>query len=520
MKPNKTKIYLLLLMIIALGFFLRIWNINEAPPGIYPDEAVNGEDALRAIHEGTWAWFYSANQGREGLFMNIIAILFKFFGVSALTLKLPSIIFGTFTIWGTYLLSKELFQKDRLALIASFLTAVSFWAINFSRISFRANMLPFVLVFSFYFLWKGLRTQKFRDFAFGGLVFGIGLHTYIAFRIAPLVLVFTLLFLIWNRKKFLKNYWRHILVFIFFFLVSAFPMLYTFLVSHPEYLSSRSASVSILSPEINQGDFWGTLGKTLSLSLAKYNFWGDQNWRHNYPPYPILDPLTGIGFLLGIISFIVAFFIKIKRRLSEKESSDRLVISVFLLSWFFLLLAPEFMTDEGLPHALRAIGTLPVVMIFSAFIFNYFMEKSDRHSPIYRKSVLLLFFLMAVFIAGFNSLKYHLFWANQKETAQAFEKKLIDISDYVRSLPEMKEKFIITGSMQRIPIKILNYQKPYLSYLYPGEIDQLQPQNPNYFEIIMTDKDDFLIQKIISRFPELALEERTDRFGLSFFVLK
>ena len=81
----------------------------------------------------------------------------------------------------------------------------------------------------------------------------------------------------------------------------------------------------------------------------------------------------------------------------------------------------EFMTDEGLPHALRAIGTLPVVMIFSAFIFNYFLEKSDRHSPIYRKSVLLLFFLMAVFIAGFNSLKYHLFWANQKETAQAFE---------------------------------------------------------------------------------------------------
>ena len=149
---KKIKIHILLALIISFGFFLRIYNIENAPPGIYPDEAVNGEDALRANATGDYRWFYPANQGREGLFMNLIAFSFKFFGASIFTLKLPNIIFGTLTILGIYLLAKELFKSERIGLISAFLTAVSFWAINFSRIAFRANMLPTILVFSFYFL--------------------------------------------------------------------------------------------------------------------------------------------------------------------------------------------------------------------------------------------------------------------------------------------------------------------------------------------------------------------------------
>ena len=160
----KRKIYILLSLslIIALGLFLRAYNINHVPLGIYSDEAFNGLDAINAMH-GHWQWFYEANDGREGLFINLIAICFKLFGVSIPALLLPSIFFGTITILGVYLLSKELFQNERIAIIGALLAAVSFWAIDFSRISFRAIMLPAVLVFSFYFLWKGLRSKKWLD---------------------------------------------------------------------------------------------------------------------------------------------------------------------------------------------------------------------------------------------------------------------------------------------------------------------------------------------------------------------
>jgi predicted membrane-bound mannosyltransferase len=61
---------LLLGLVIVLGAALRFAAIGEAPPGLYTDEAANGNDALHALATGEWQWFYPANNGREGLFIN------------------------------------------------------------------------------------------------------------------------------------------------------------------------------------------------------------------------------------------------------------------------------------------------------------------------------------------------------------------------------------------------------------------------------------------------------------------
>lgn len=516
---TKTKTIILLTLIIALGLFLRIYNINNTPPGVYPDEAVNGIDAINAMN-GDWQWFYPANQGREGLFMNLIAICFKLFGISVLTLKLPSIIFGTLAVLGTYLFTKELFRNRRIGLISSFLIAVSFWAINFSRISFRANMLPAVLTFAFYFLFKGLRTKKWYDFAIGGLIFGLGLHTYIAFRIAPAILIVMLIFLIISRKHFLREYWKHIVVSVIFMIISAAPMLYTFFVAHPEFWESRSDSISILSPQVNQGHLWQTFSKSFSLSLIKYNFWGDQNWRHNFPPYPILDPLTGIAFAFGLIYAILKFFRLTFLRFTKKIYDDKLEVYAFLIFSFFLMLVPEVLTAEGNPHALRSIGTLPFVIIFSAISFNYFFEYAEDHNRIFKKIILTIFIFILLSIGIFNSVKYHLIWAKKTETASSFEKNLMDISAYLKTLSSSQEKFVLAENMQRIPIKLFNQNAPNVEYVYFGQAQYISPKNKNNFIIIMTHKNNEIISLLQEKFPNLNLEEKKDDSGMSFYILK
>ena len=496
MANKKTSIYILLFLIIALGFFLRIYNIDNAPPGVYPDEAVNGQDALNANATGNYQWFYPSNQGREGLFMNFIAILFKFFGVSVLTLKLPAIIFGTLTIWGTYLLGKELFNT-RIGLISSFLTAVAFWAINFSRISFRANLLPAVLVFSFYFLWKGLRTRAWADFAIGGFIFGIGLHTYIAFRIAPTILIIALFSLIASRPNFIKEYWRKILIFIVFTAIAAAPMLYTFFYAHPEYFESRSDNISVFSAKVNQGHLAQTFLKSFALSLAKYNLWGDQNWRHNYPPYPILDPFTGIAFLFGFIYVCIKTLGTLFQRIFKKIKNPEMDKYVFLFVWFFAMLAPEFLTAEGNPHALRSIGTLPVVFLFSGITFNFFLEKAEKHTYLFKKLVVGFTVFMLIFIGFFNAIKYHYFWASKIETARAFDKNVMDISDYLKTLPPQEEKYVVTETMQRIPIQVLNQNLPNVYYAYPGQATYIEPKDKNNFIVLFTDRNDDIVNNFL-----------------------
>ncbi len=57
--------YLILAAIILVAAFLRVYKLDTIPPGLWPDEALNGTQAL----EEPFKLFYPENNGREGLIM-------------------------------------------------------------------------------------------------------------------------------------------------------------------------------------------------------------------------------------------------------------------------------------------------------------------------------------------------------------------------------------------------------------------------------------------------------------------
>lgn len=434
--------WVLLFAILSLALFVRVHKIDSIPGGLYPDEATNGIDALKANETGDYKLFYPNNYGREGLFINLQALTVKHFGNTIPVLKFWSTIFGTLAVLGIYLLGKELFQRRTAGLMAAFLLATSFWAINFSRIGFRAIMVTFLLSFAFYFFFKGLRTERIRTFFLSGLIFGVGVHTYVAYRLAPLILIALLPFLILSYENFLKRFWKHGLVFIFGAFLTAAPLIFHF-VNHPEELNSRTGAVSIFSPEINKGDFWGTFGKTLGLSLVKYNFWGDQNWRHNYPPYPILDPFTGVFFLAGLGYLIYDFIRLLGRRFREKIRDPVLVRTAFLLAFFFVMLMPEFLTEEGLPHALRAIGTQAPVFLMATLGILLIIKKAKTVYPGTRLAIYSFLFLALFAGAMINLTKYFVFFAESPTQMGAFNKNFRNMAEFILSLPPEAPKYIV-----------------------------------------------------------------------------
>jgi 4-amino-4-deoxy-L-arabinose transferase-like glycosyltransferase len=491
--------------IVAVAFFIRFHNIEITPAGIYPDEAVNGIDAINVNETGIHKFFYTNNYGREGLFMNLISYAIKIFGNTILGLRIWSVIFGTLTVLGIFLLTKELFRSYRSGLVAAYFLTFSFWAINFSRISFRAIMLPFVLTFSFYFLFKALHTKKYIFFALAGAFFGLGIHTYIAFRVAPLILVILLAALLATHKKFLCEHWKYLIVFLLFAFIVAFPLILDFF-HNPDHFSSRTGAVSIFSPSVNQGHFFTTLGKSLGLSLAKYNFWGDQNWRHNYPPYSVLDPITGIGFLIGII-YIVAKILHLGYlRFHHKIRDEKLTIYIFLVGWLVTMLMPEFMTAEGLPHALRSIGTIPAVIIIATIPILWILGKSDKFSHFFKISTFSLLVIAFVFIGLFNTVKYFVFWANNREQHGAFNENLKNMALYLNNLPSHINKYVVPNGSGKIMedglpvsnevIKYLTYKKSDPEFLTPNSIIKTP------MVILMTKYDQNIIDRVRLKFPQ------------------
>ena len=397
----------------------------------------------------------------------MMAAGFKLFGISTLTIKLPSIILGILTVLGIYLLGRELFPlRHRIALFATYFCAVSFWAVNFSRIGFRAiAMLP-VLCFTFYFLFRGIRTGASYNYIFAGIICGLGFHTYTAFRVMPLFLIVLLGLFLVADKNFIRTFWRQIALFFISMLIVVTPLLATFY-AHPEYLSSRTGDVSIFSAENRDESLPVALTHSITSSLAKFNFSGDLNWRHGFPPFPTLEPLTGLLFIGGLFLMCRLFFSTAWRRMRHTITTSSIVIPGLLITWLFVFLAPEFLTSKGLPHSLRSLGVLPAVFLIAAYGLDALLRQKF-FSPHARKCILILFLF---YVGAFGYIKYHVFWASRTETAVAFNKELRDIAYHIADHPSQKV-IVVERPLKAMAIRTYTTHHPDITY-----IDKAKPHH-------------------------------------------
>lgn len=439
MDLSKKYSIIILLLILALAGFFRLWQIDSIPPGLYPDEAMNGNDALTTLETGQFKVFYPENNGREGFFIWLIALSFKLLGPASWSLRLVSALFGILTVLGLYLLVKEILNK-KVALLSSFFLAISFWHVNFSRIGFRSILVPFLLCFSFYFLFKAFRKNTLLDYIWSGIFFGLGFYTYIAFRAAVLILGMVILLKMieywkenkpkkinWDwlwKKVYLKDGWWKVDIFFLVIIIIALPIgIYFF--NNPQDFIGRAGGVSVLNADQPLRELAISTIKTLGM----FNFIGDGNWRHNLAGSPMLIWSVGILFILGLILAIKNIF--------TKKS-----VYVFLIAWFLVMLLPAVFTSEGLPHALRTIGLIPVVYILAALGLIWLF---DKYSKINKKIAVLLLiaFTLQPAIANFD--KYFFRWAKNDNVAGAFRQDLVDLADYLNSLPDEVQKIVLVN---------------------------------------------------------------------------
>ncbi|MDP3995777.1 MAG: hypothetical protein Q8P74_00820, partial [bacterium] len=317
----------------------------------------------------------------------------------------------------------------------------SFWHINFSRIGFRAILTPLVLTFSFYFLFRGLRTKKIQDFIISGLIFGIGFHTYISFRLAVLVLAFVLLFwfFIAAKENWRKRYLIFSAIFLLAILITATPIGIYFL-KNPQDFMSRALGVSIFGQESPIKEFV----KSLTVHLSMFNFAGDRNLRHNLPGFPQLSPVAGIFFLAGMFWVIRRIITLFKSNRAEKLA--KIGTFLFLFVWFFALILPSALTIEGIPHALRSIGVIPVVYLFTGLgaylIYQWGKNKWEGKkikTAVFKASSFLL--LIAMTLSSF--VMYFVVWAKNPELENAFTTRFTDVGKELNALPAETKKYVI-----------------------------------------------------------------------------
>lgn len=401
---------LTIVLITLLAVFFRFYQLSELPPSLYWDEMSLGYDAFSILETGKdhhgnsfpIVAFESFGDWKPSLYFYALVPFIKIFGLTELAVRLPSAFSGIFIVLGVgrlaWLLSSNLnissrnkrnFQK-KLSLTAMAVTAISPWAIQFSRAGWEVNLATALILWGvilfLQFIEVGNREDsrtydRVRSYLFGSiLLLVLSSYTYHAARIvAPLLgLGLTGLWFVQTRSSrkslgenlaiFLKKNGHYLLIAGVMSVLLLTPILLSF---RNVQLNRRFAETSIftdLSVIETSNARREAEGNSVMSRLfyhryvlfglkIKQNFVshfnldylfisGDVNPRHSTQFFGTFYHLEAVFLLLG-------FYVLLKKRNW---------VSVLLFFWIVVGILPASITRTS-PHALRTLLTMPVFMI-------------------------------------------------------------------------------------------------------------------------------------------------------------
>ncbi|MBK9054198.1 MAG: glycosyltransferase family 39 protein [Chloroflexi bacterium] len=276
----------LLILALFAAAFLRFWQLDSLPPGLYHDEAYYALDALSLLEGKTFpiyyeGWelyaqdahaqrpatptrfpiFFEGNYGREPLHVYLLALSIKLFGATPFAIRLVVALSGVLAVWTTYLAAGALFGERELVgtgrnsrelspkpsklktqnskletqsylpALAAFALAILYPALTFSRFGIRAMHFVPIETLAVYCFWRGIsagmggrgdaargrqsegvigrwyapETWNLKPqtlwFIGAGFFLGLGLYSYAAARLLPLLfVVFVPLWFWWDRE--------------------------------------------------------------------------------------------------------------------------------------------------------------------------------------------------------------------------------------------------------------------------------------------------------------------------------
>lgn len=437
----------MLLLIVGLATFLRLYRFEDLPFGIWYDEAINGLYAQDVQRDSSILPFFLPNISGPHIYLYARAL--DLIGDRQIeSLRFVSALFGVGSVIAAYAVGRRL-HGFGFGLIMALLLAASSWSINFSRVAMTGVETGFFTLLAFYFLVRLVQDRQPRDALWLGLAVGSGLWFYSAFRFMVVALG---LYGVIAWRWWLPGRWRLIALAAVTTLITISPFI-IFTQIDPDLFMGRTRQVSILTNARSREN--RTVIEALRYNSEKhllmFHVEGDRNGRHNLPRDPMLDPLTGILFGLGVVVGL--------RRLRQAET------------WFFLLVlilglmaAVLTLTFEA-PQALRSIGVLPAVAYFGA-LAAWAIAQTMYRTRALRPVLALLGLILVVGVPYLNYDKYFNRQANNLDCWLDFSAK--DMIAVQQGLA-----FARTGNVY---VSTLLSWHPYGTFLGP-DVHNWQPLN-------------------------------------------
>ncbi|MFQ6057960.1 MAG: glycosyltransferase family 39 protein [Anaerolineae bacterium] len=327
-----------------LAFALRFVALDAIPPNLGGDEGEMGTEALRVLQGSLTNMFATGWLAHPTLFFFLQALSLKFFGVSVFGLRLLSVIVGTLNIPFLYLLVRQMLNR-RMALVAAGLLTVSHFHLHYSRLASNNIMDPLFATLTFYFLARGLQSERGSDYALSGLMLGLSQYFYVGARLIPLLVIVFMGFMAVTRKDFLRDNMGNLAALAVAALLVALPLL-AYYQQRPDTFLARVNQVGIIQsgwlarePGLTGKSMRQILTEQFLKSVLGFHYYTDPTfWYH--ASIPLLDFLSSILLVFGL-AYAMA-------HLREWP--------YFLLTvWFWLTVFLGWFMTENPPSSMRVV---------------------------------------------------------------------------------------------------------------------------------------------------------------------
>lgn len=355
-----------------LSLIFRTAYLLEAPPGLYVDEVYTARNAFLWRLSGSQRLFEALPLIRAGsvetsnLYLAYVSTVMAVFGDDPLGIRMASVLPSLVAVAAGGGLAACLAGASAGLWTALFLAA-SHWAVRTGRTGWDQVMMTALQYGSLLAMLLSLRL-KTRWAAAGlaaiaGSLMGLCLYTYVASRLAALHLA---LWGLWEmtvairgsaswRRAIADDAWRW-----------ALAMAVALLVISPyaHYMATRSPSGS----EVRTQELWlfrdglsgglFELARNIPAHLMMFHGRGGTYARDNTPDSPMLDPITGFAFTLGLAWAARAG----TTGCHAQQAGARLLLSLFPIVVLGGVLSSS---GEGAPYVYRVANLAPWACILA-----------------------------------------------------------------------------------------------------------------------------------------------------------
>ena len=289
--------------IVVLAALVFGWALTSIPAEVHGDDAEVGLDAIRLLVNfdlfGS-GWFelprFHALPTMLGL---------RVFGISLLGLRATSAILGAVGVLLLFGVVRRLWSAD-LALLASLLLVGQRFYIHLSRTGYHYIDTPVLTLLAIWLMLQIWQENRLGAALWCGLALGLGIQTYYASRLAPILLALTWLAWLPETPRAQRGArLLQLLVIAVTALAVAAPM-FGYFAHHWADFWERTRDTSMFTPAARHHLAYGygseNIGVILAIqlraALSLFNLAGDNSVQYGYNG-PLFDRYSGVLFVLG-----------------------------------------------------------------------------------------------------------------------------------------------------------------------------------------------------------------------------